>query len=374
MPHFIGLMSGTSVDGVDGVLASIHGDGSVAVRHACHLDMPVELRQTLLALNTSGPNELHQAALAANRLAQLYARAVLTLLDISGLNASQISAIGAHGQTIRHQPCSPGHRAAPDVPWPAYTLQLNNAALLAELTGISVVADFRTRDVAAGGQGAPLVPAFHRAVFAQPGQSVAVANIGGMANVTLISAGGDTHGFDTGPGNALMDMWCEQHLGQPFDARGAWAATGQVSASLLALMQQDQFFQLSGPRSTGRDHFHATWLSGKLEGHDHLVPVDVQATLCELTAWSISRSITNRVKKAVVCGGGVFNDTLMDRLTQRLAPVPVIASDDAGIPAMEVEAAAFAWLASQTLLGLPGNVTEVTGAAGPRILGAVYPA
>ncbi len=373
MSHFIGLMSGTSLDGVDGVLLSMVG-GAPRVVNACHLDMPTALRHTLLALNTSGPDELHQAALAANALAQLYAQAVHSLLRTAGLNPDQVSAIGAHGQTIRHQPGKPGQTATPSTPWLAYTLQLNNPALLAELTGITVVADFRSRDVAAGGQGAPLVPAFHRAVFAEPGKHVAVANIGGMANVTLISADGHTSGFDTGPGNVLMDLWAEQHLGQRYDAQGAWAASGQTSPPLLAAMQQDSFFQLSGPRSTGRDHFNPGWLQDKLREHSQLSPADVQATLCELSVWSIVRVLPAHTNTLVVCGGGVFNRALMTGLAQRLSTASVVVSGTQGIPAMEVEAAAFAWLASQTLLGQSGNLTQVTGATAPRILGAIYPA
>ncbi|MBA4254411.1 MAG: anhydro-N-acetylmuramic acid kinase [Polaromonas sp.] len=373
MSVFIGLMSGTSLDGVDGVLLSMSGEAP-RVAHACHLDMPEALRQTLLTLNSSGPDELHKGALAANALAQLYAQAVHSLLRTAGLSAAQISAIGAHGQTVRHQPGTPGQTASTHRPWHAYTLQLNNPALLAELTGITVVADFRSRDVAAGGQGAPLVPAFHHAVFAETHKNVAVVNIGGMANVTLMSANGHTTGFDTGPGNVLMDLWAEQHLGQRYDAHGAWAASGQTSNELLTAMQQDAFFQISGPRSTGRDHFHAEWLQAKLRGHAPLPPADVQATLCELSVWSIVRTLTPPIDKLVVCGGGVFNRALMAGLSNRLPNTPVVASDVLGIPAMEVEAAAFAWLASQTLRGHAGNLTQVTGAAAPRILGAIYPA
>jgi anhydro-N-acetylmuramic acid kinase len=373
MSLYIGLMSGTSLDGVDGVLLSL-AEARPKVLHACHLGMPETLRHTFLALNTSGPDELHHSALAANALSQLYAQATHSLLQTAGLSAAHISAIGAHGQTVRHQPGAPGRTATTHTPWLAYTLQLNNPALLAELTGIAVVADFRSRDVAAGGQGAPLVPAFHRAVFAEPGKNVAVANVGGMANVTLIDAHGHTSGFDTGPGNVLMDLWAGQHLGQRYDAQGSWAASGRVSPTLLADLQQDSFFQINGPRSTGRDHFNPGWLQAALGQHAHLPPADVQACLCELSAWSIVRTLNAPTDKLVVCGGGVFNQALMTRLAELLPDTPVVPSDSLGIPAMEVEAAAFAWLASQTVGGHASSLVQVTGACAPRILGAIYPA
>lgn len=379
-------MSGTSLDGADGVILTAE-HGHLCVKHACHMDMPAPLRRELLSLNASGPDELHRAALAANALAQLYARVVHALLASSGLTAGDVSAIGAHGQTVRHSPASNGQRADMHHPWAAYTLQLNNPALLAELTGISVVADFRSRDVAAGGQGAPLVPAFHQAMFSAPGQNVAVINVGGMANATLLGTSGQVGGFDTGPGNVLMDLWCERHTGQHFDAEGAWAASGQPVPALLRSMQQDAYFERSGPRSTGRDHFNSNWLDhhlapfmpsnsqiGSHPAHPAPPPEDVQATLCALTAWSIVRSLPADLDTVVVCGGGTFNTTLMADLAQRLSPVRVLTSDALGLPSMQVEAAAFAWLAMQTMHTKPGNVQAVTGAAAPRILGAVYPA
>lgn len=386
-------MSGTSLDGVDGVLMTAQ-HAHLRITHAHHLDMPEPLRRELLALNASGPDELHRAALAANQLAQLSAQVVHSLLASAGLATTDICAVGSHGQTVRHWPNSTGQRPGLHPPWAHYTLQLNNPALLAELTGISVVADFRSRDVAAGGQGAPLVPAFHQAMFAQAGQRVAVVNVGGMANVSLLGLAGpdSVGGFDTGPGNVLMDLWCERHTGQRFDAHGAWAASGQPIAALLARMQQDAYFALSGPRSTGRDHFNATWLDGHLAAAQAssatpatadaadsrtdraLKPHDVQATLCALTAWSIARAVPADVSQVVVCGGGTFNATLMAALTRQVGGTHVITSDALGLPAMQVEAAAFAWLAMQTLAAKPGNVPAVTGAAGPRVLGAIYPA
>jgi anhydro-N-acetylmuramic acid kinase len=271
-----------------------------------------------------------------------------------------------------------------DQAWTAYTLQLLNPALLAELSGIAVVADFRSRDVAAGGQGAPLVPAFHQAMFAQPQQSIAVLNIGGMANVSLLNADGSVQGFDTGPGNVLLDAWCERHTGQPYDAHGAWAASGTANPELLQHWLADPYFQRTGPRSTGRDYFHIGWIEQACQiieaeaTQQHqmaLRAVDVQATLLALTVDSIARALHPACPQQVmVCGGGVFNAALMQGLRHALAPASVCFSDDCGLPAMQVEAAAFAWLAHQALIGQPGNIVRVTGAAGPRVLGAIYPA
>ena len=374
--HTIGLMSGTSLDGVDGVILLRDGD-RLTVTHSTHLDMPSALRRQLFDLNIPGDNELQRAQWAANDLVRLYARAVERLLQASGLDKSAIRAVGAHGQTIRHQPAAPGARARVDESWLAYTLQLNNPALLAELTGITVVADFRSRDVAAGGQGAPLVPAFHRAVFARPGLQVAVVNIGGMANVTLLSSADDTvTGFDTGPGNVLMDAWCEQHTGHPFDANGDWAAQGSVKEHLLQHMLADPFFQVTGPKSTGRELFNAPWIRRHMEAAQACdsAPVDIQATLCELTARTVTDTLPADTRHLVVCGGGAFNRCLIRSMQAARPNCSVQTSDAWGLPAMDVEAAAFAWLAEQTLLRLPGNVVAVTGAEGPRVLGAVYPA
>lgn len=368
-------MSGTSLDGMDGVILRREGN-HLSVTHAAHIDMPTDLRTQLLALNSPGPNELHRASLAANALVQGYARVVQQLLTDAGLQASAIRAIGAHGQTVRHQPSAPGVRANTHALWPAYTLQLNNPALLAELTGITVVADFRNRDVAAGGQGAPLVPAFHRAVFAQRNRHVAVVNIGGMANVTLLPPDGRITGFDTGPGNVLMDIWCEHHTGQRYDAGGAWGAKGRVQPDVLRNMLQNPYFNLTGPKSTGRELFNAAWIAQHLDTRLADMPSapDIQATLCALTAQSIANALPAGVQSVLVCGGGAFNTYLMSALQSALPHATVAPSDTQGMPAMDVEAAAFAWLAEQTLLGLPGNVVDVTGAAGPRVLGAVYPA
>ncbi|HEX5785747.1 MAG TPA: anhydro-N-acetylmuramic acid kinase [Burkholderiaceae bacterium] len=378
----MGLMSGTSLDGVDGVVLSGSAHSGHRVTASVHLDMPAPLRTALMALQHSGPDELHRSHWAANALAQAYAQVVHRLLASSGLSARDIRAIGAHGQTVRHQPAAPTQPATtpqpdPAQPWLAYTVQLNNPALLAELTGITVVADFRSRDVAAGGQGAPLVPAFHQALFGGP-HAVAVVNIGGMANVTVLHPGHPVTGFDTGPGNVLMDLWCERHQGTHFDAGGAWAASGRCVDSLLQQMLAEPFFSLHGPRSTGRDHFNAAWLDQHLRQHlnQHpaLAPEDVQATLLQLTARSIAHAIPANTRQMVVCGGGGLNQRLLAALSEALPGTQVIPSDRLGVPLMDVEAAAFAWLAQRTLDGLPGNVVQVTGAAGPRVLGAIYPA
>ena len=373
-------MSGTSLDGVDGVVLAHSPDAPPRVLAAHHLDMPSDLRQRLGELNQPGPNELHGAALAANQLAQCYATVVEHLLTDSGLTPSQVRAIGAHGQTVRHQPVAPGqpHRPTPHhhtgaIPWTAYTVQLNNPALLAELTGITVVADFRSRDVAAGGQGAPLVPAFHAAVFGSP-EATAIVNVGGMANATLLIPNQAIRGFDTGPGNVLMDAWCQYHLGAPYDANGQWATQGTAHTNLLQSLLADPYFALHGPRSTGRELFNLSWLQSHLQQQPPLSPVDVQATLLELTTISIAQALPPRLANVVVCGGGALNTRLMNRLQEEIPCSIVTPSDKWGIPAMDVEAAAFAWLAQQCLNHLPGNLVEVTGAAGPRILGAIYPA
>jgi anhydro-N-acetylmuramic acid kinase len=371
--YFIGLMSGTSLDGVDGVVLR-HNAGGLSVTHARHLPMPTELRRTFLTLNTPGPNELHTAALATNRLMQCHAQVVQALLEAADLPASEITAIGVHGQTVRHQPGPVGSVATLHVPWTAYSVQLCNPALLAELCCVTVIADFRSRDVAAGGQGAPLVPAFHRAVFGKKGASVAVVNVGGMANATLLGPHGETSGFDTGPGNVLMDLWCETHTGHTYDDSGAWAASGRCHHPLLNDLLAEPYFSQQGARSTGRDLFNRAWLQARLAPHTEVTPADVQATLLSLTAQSIAQALPTDLDTCVVCGGGAFNSALMAKLQVLMHPAQVVPSDEAGMPAMQVEAAAFAWLALQTWLGLPGNVPSATGATGHRVLGAIYPA
>ena len=373
-PLFIGLMSGTSLDGVDGALVGFSSGSRMNLKVLAHSHRPFEpaFAKELLALNGAGKDELHRAALAGNGLARVYAGVVEDLLHKADVPATRVRAIGAHGQTVRHRP----H----EFDATGYTIQLNNPALLAELSGIDVVADFRSRDVAAGGQGAPLVPAFHRAVFGRPHETVAVLNIGGIGNVTVLLAEGMTLGFDCGPGNALMDHWCQRNLGRPFDEGGAWAASGAVIERLLRALQAEPFFTKPPPKSTGRDLFNSSWLEMQLHGMPSVAglrPEDVQATLVELTAWACCGAIVTSapwVRSVLVCGGGALNGYLMERLAARLSGVVVAPTDSAGLAATQVEAAAFAWLAKALVDRQPGNLTAVTGAAGPRVLGALYPA
>ena len=365
---YIGLMSGTSLDGVDGVVADFSGD---TLRVQAHASRPFAagFRAELLALNHSGPDELHRAALAANTLAQAYAATVADLLAAARVTTADIRAIGAHGQTVRHRP--------QDFGGTGYTWQLNNPALLAELCGIDVVADLRSRDVAAGGQGAPLAPFFHQAMFARPDTTVGVLNLGGIANLTVLSPGGRIAGFDCGPANALMDGWCERHLGQPYDDDGCWAASGRVIAPLLDGWLAHPYFAQQPPKSTGRDLFHRAWLDGTLAAHGPLAPADVQATLAELTARSCADDLLRHggaTRELLVCGGGALNGHLMARLQALLPGVKVQPTSARGLPALQVEAAAFAWLARMCVHRRPIDLSPVTGAAGPRVLGAIYPA
>lgn len=363
-------MSGTSLDGVDGVLVDF---AAQRPRVLAHISAPLApaLRQELLALNSPGANELHRAALAGNALVRLYASVVQQLLDACNITAASVQAIGAHGQTVRHRPRQ--------FDGTGYTLQLNQPALLAELCAIPVVADFRSRDVAAGGQGAPLVPPFHQALFGHlPGQT-GVLNIGGISNITLLDADQPNAviGFDCGPGNALMDAWCLAHTGAAFDDRGHWAAGGRVHAALLQELLAEPFFAQAPPKSTGRDLFHTGWLQARLAGFEDLDARDVQATLTALTARSCAdclRQLAPRAQRLLVCGGGALNTHLMLSL-QNLLPDCVVESTEAqGLPPLQVEATAFAWLARQCLLRQTASLESVTGAKGARILGAIYPA
>ncbi|MEO6409617.1 MAG: anhydro-N-acetylmuramic acid kinase [Burkholderiaceae bacterium] len=370
---YIGLMSGTSLDGVDGVLVDF--DDWVAtgkVRVLAHRSRPFDSAHAaeLLALNSpDGSDELHRAALQANALARLSAQVVADLLQASKTGPDAVCAIGSHGQTVRHRP-----REFDGV---GYTLQLNAPALLAELTGIDVIADFRSRDLAAGGIGAPLVPAFHRAVFGRAGESGAVLNIGGMANLSALHSDGSVTGWDCGPGNVLLDLWCRARTGQPYDAQGSWAASGHVIEDLLATMLAEPYFALPAPKSTGRDLFHAGWLDAHLNCRPAAGARDVQATLSALTASVCARDVLKHAPPSgalLVCGGGALNLDLMRRLQVALPQHSVQATDARGLPAMQVEACAFAWLAKAFVDRKPGNVCAVTGASGPRILGALYPA
>ncbi len=366
----IGLMSGTSLDGVDGVLVEWAGaDAAPQVLAHAHHPFEPALAAELLALNArGGQDELHRAALCANEVARAYANVVGRLIEQSGAAPASVAAIGAHGQTVRHQPLL--HDGV------GYTLQLLNPALLAERCGIDVVADLRSRDVAAGGQGAPLVPAFHRAMFGRDAQPLAVLNLGGIANLSLLGPDGTLLGFDCGPANALLDHWVQRHRGQPFDRNGAWAASGRVDAGLLAELQSEPYFAMPPPKSTGRDLFDATWLTRHLARHSTLAPADVQATLAELTAWACARDLLSHRPDAgelLVCGGGAFNTHLISRLAARLPGVSIRSTAERGLPPDQVEACAFAWLARAFLRREAASLPSVTGARGPRVLGALYP-
>jgi len=374
MSLYIGLMSGTSLDGVDAVLAELGpaAAGRAAIRVLAHHQaaFPDALRTRLLQLNSRGDDELHQAALAANALVRIYAEAVHALLRQCELDPSRVRAIGAHGQTVRHRP--------QEFDGTGYTLQLMNGALLAELCGIDIVCDLRSRDVAAGGQGAPLVPALHAALFATAEVDVAVLNLGGIGNLTLLPAGGPVRGFDCGPGNALMDLWCQRHRGNSYDAAGQWAASGRVDPVLLQGLLSEPFLQRHPPKSTGRDLFNAAWLETALQALQAPPrPADVQATLAEYSARAASDALriqAPRTQRLLVCGGGAFNDHLMQRLAAHLPGVSVSSTAHAGVPPLQVEALAFAWLARAFVERQPGSLAAVTGARGPRVLGALYPA
>lgn len=374
---FIGLMSGTSLDGVDGVLASFPDDyhgGEVPLLATAYVPFPEELRAELLTLQGSGNDEIHREALAANALAHRYAECISQLLRQAGKAAGQVRAAGVHGQTIRHRPEL------------GYTRQTNNPALLAELSGIDVIADLRSRDIAAGGQGAPLVPAFHRAVFSSADETRVVVNVGGIANISVLPALNAKYakpliGFDTGPGNVLMDAWIAQHAGKPYDDNGCWAAGGIVSSALLNALCKEPYLMLPPPKSTGRDLFHMDWLNSKLAAFSSLPAQDVQATLAAFTAATLADAIAMHAptaKAVFVCGGGAHNTHLMHTLQNELQDRKVQASVDStavlGISPNHVEAMAFSWLAHRFDRHLPGNLPSVTGAAGDRILGALYPA
>lgn len=358
---YIGLMSGTSLDAVDGVLAAFDSTPDLQVRTLAFASEPIPdaLRDELLALQQSGRDELRRAALAARALSRVYARVASGLHDALP-SERRVRAIGAHGQTVRH------------VPQDGYTLQLIDGALLAELAGCDTVVDFRSADVAAGGQGAPLAPAFHAQVFGSPAQVRAVLNLGGIANVTVLRPDAAPLGHDTGPANVLLDLWCRQHLGTPFDRDGAWARSGKVVPSLLARMRAEPYFALTAPKSTGRDLFHEDWL--RAHGVDDHTPADVQATLLELTAVTTAEACREAgVASVYVCGGGARNAALMARLRQLLGARRVESTQALGIDPQAVEALAFAWLARERIAGRPANLPSVTGARGARILGAWYP-
>lgn len=367
---FIGLMSGTSLDGVDGVLIDLAPAGFLRIHAHAHQPYAPALREELLALNRPGQNELHRAALAGNAVAMAYAVVVESLLAQSATARETVTAIGAHGQTVRHRPL--------EFDGVGYTAQLLNGALLAERTRLPVICDFRSRDLAAGGQGAPLVPAFHHAAFAQPGRDIAVLNIGGIANLTLLPATGDVTGHDCGPGNVLLDLWCQRHTGQLLDHDGAWARQGRCDGKLLSALLQDGFVQRRPPKSTGRDHYNADWLDALLRSHPGALAVDVQCTLAHFTAQAVAHSLTDHwspPEALLVCGGGALNSFLMDCLRAALPNTRVQTIHQVSkLDPMHVEAAAFAWLAQAHVQRQPGNLPAVTGAQSLRILGTRHPA
>ena len=364
---FIGIMSGTSLDGIDVALCTFE-DASCQLISTQFTPYSADVKVALLALHTPSENELETSILLGNQLARLYADAVNTLLTAAKKTANDITAIGCHGQTIRHRPEL------------HFTLQIGNAALLAELTGISVVSDFRSRDIAAGGQGAPLVPAFHQAIFGDANKNRAIVNIGGIANVTVLAKSGNglnsspVLGFDTGPGNMLLDNWTKLRLGKDYDANGAWAATGVVLNTLLSNMLAEPYFMLPPPKSTGRDLFNDHWLKQHLL-YPHLRSEDVARTLVSLTAHTIYDSIALiDIDEVYLCGGGAHNVLLVASLKELLGDRLLATTDALGVGVDWVEAVAFAWLAKQTIENKPSNLPVVTGAKGLRVLGAIYPA
>jgi anhydro-N-acetylmuramic acid kinase len=358
----IGIMSGTSLDGADAVLADLSTCPPRTLA-ASFVPFSAQLKGRLLALCAPGSDGLDEAGACSVRLAQAYADAVARVLEGAGVSASAVEVIGCHGQTVRHRPEL------------GYTIQLNDAARLAELTGIDVAADFRSRDVAAGGQGAPLVPAFHEAAFRHEALHRVVVNIGGIANVSSLRPGHGFSGFDCGPGNVLMDAWTRRHRGREYDEDGRWASEGVANPTLLERWLEEPFFAKSPPKSTGRELFNEAWLAGFVDGR--LAPADVQATLLEFTARTIVdavRRFCGRPDEIYLCGGGARNPRLAARIGELAPGCPVRPTDDLGVPTGHVEAIAFAWLAMKCVRREPVDLAGVTGAAHPCILGAVYPA
>lgn len=362
MHRYIGVMSGTSLDGLDVVL--IEQTQAPRLIDSYYVAMPASLRHDLLTLCAPGPDEVARCALAEQQLAELTATGIHSLLARQQLTAADIRAVGSHGQTIRHEPAR------------GFTVQIGNSALLAELCGITVVSDFRRRDLAAGGQGAPLVPAFHQAVF-DDGDCRAILNVGGFSNLTLLTPGEPVGGFDCGPGNVLMDAWIQHCRGEDFDRNGAWAAGGSIDRGLLAALLADPFFNTQGPKSTGRELFNLGWLQSHLASWPDVAEQDVQATLLELTASTIASALKRaqaQSRELLLCGGGAHNVRLTQRLAELLPHLRVGTTAERGIAPDWVEAAAFAWLAHCCLEGIAANRPSVTGARGLRVLGAIYPA
>ena len=363
MALYIGVMSGTSLDGLD--IALIEQAPAIKLIATHYIPMPDSLRAELLGLCASGPDEIARSAIAQQNWVKLAAQGVNALLTQQHIKPESIRAIGSHGQTIRHEPAR------------GFTVQIGNPALLTELTGITVVSDFRSRDVAAGGQGAPLVPAFHEALFEEQPGNRAVLNVGGFSNLSLIEPGKPVAGFDCGPGNVLMDAWIQQQRGDNYDRDGQWAASGKVEPLLLKALLSDPFFVTQGPKSTGREVFNLPWLMQHLSQLPAFAAEDVQATLLELTALTIIESLQSAqldTRELLVCGGGARNAALMRRLASLLPNAKVSSTAAYGVDPDWVEAMAFAWLAHCCLEGIAANRPSVTGARGLRVLGAIYPA
>lgn len=363
--RFIGVMSGTSLDGVDVVLATIN-ENMVAQQASLSYPIPLNLKEDILAICQGQPLTLSQLGRLDTRLGRLFADAVSALMRQENLQPAEIVAIGCHGQTVWHEPLG----EAP------HTMQIGDNNQIAAHTGVTVVGDFRRRDMALGGQGAPLVPAFHQALLAHPVERRMVLNIGGIANLSLLVPGQPVRGYDTGPGNMLMDAWIWRQCGKPYDKDAQWANEGKVLLPLLQDMLSDPWFALPAPKSTGREYFNYGWLEKHLARYRDLRAQDVQATLTELTAVSISEQVllSGGCERLLVCGGGARNPLLMARLAALLPGTEVTTTDEAGISGDDMEALAFAWLAWRTLAGLPGNLPSVTGASEATILGAIYPA
>jgi anhydro-N-acetylmuramic acid kinase len=363
---YIGLISGTSADGIDAALVRFEQNVPRLV-HALAHPWPEALRAQILRVAQDETKlDLDAYGHLDVAIGQTFADAVLELLEQSETPATSVRAIGSHGQTIRHRPTGEH----------PFTLQIGDASVIAERSGIDVAADFRRADVAAGGQGAPLLPAVHAMLLAHPGHTRVVLNLGGIANITVLSADGHVSGFDTGPANGLLDAWCLRHRGEAFDRDGAFAQSGHVDEALLANLLDDPYFALPPPKSTGREHFHLGWLDTRLHSAS-LPPADVQATLLELTARSVANAIVQHAGDAtdvLLCGGGVHNGALVRRLRDLLQPRTLSSTAAYGVDPDYLEATAFAWLARQRLLGLPGNLPAVTGARGFRVLGALYAA
>lgn len=366
LPLFLGLMSGTSADGIDAALVQFPQDGGCRFLHGHTHPWDPATREMLIALGQGAePSSMDALGQLDATVGITFAAAANQLLEDAGVQRAQVQAIGSHGQTIRHRPLSN----------PAFTWQIGDASRIAELTGITTVADFRRRDVAAGGHGAPLMPAFHLAMLGSADEDRAVLNLGGIANLSLIARDGSIRGFDTGPANALLDGWCQRHLGHSYDADGAFAASGRVDEALLARLLAEPWFALPPPKSTGREQFHLDWVAAQLPA-DALAPADVQATLLELTAATVADALLTQLpgaRRLLVCGGGVRNPQLLLRLQARLPGVVIGSSAEHGLDPDYMEAMGFAWLARETLAGRPGNLPSVSGARGPRILGAIHP-